>query len=232
MRRTHLGVQAAIVLAMVALVSYPQFRSVRAQSVWRYVPQAVLAARANDAARFAGDARTRSGMAVTNSAAFETAAGAGVQNALTGAAGAMFYTPLDVAAAGGKVNALLGVARNSLNMPIPYARVVLRNVRTGMVLGRTLADARGLFQFLDLEANGYVVELLGADGAVVAASPIVTMARGAVRQTEVRVAATAATVTASLGDTLTPTAPQVTTIASSNDVTRTTTQQTTAVSPR
>ena len=55
MRRTHLGVQIAIVLAMVAFVSWPQFRPVRAQSVWRYAPAAVLQARTLDAARYAGD---------------------------------------------------------------------------------------------------------------------------------------------------------------------------------
>ena len=48
MRRTHLGVQAAIVLTMVAFVSWPEFRPVRAQSVWRYAPDAVLLARTQD----------------------------------------------------------------------------------------------------------------------------------------------------------------------------------------
>ena len=48
MKRTHLGVQAAIVLTMVALVSWPEFRPVRAQSVWRYVPSAVVQARTSD----------------------------------------------------------------------------------------------------------------------------------------------------------------------------------------
>ena len=55
MRRTHLGVQIAIVLAMVVFVSWPQFRPVRAQSIWRYAPAAVLQARTLDAARYAGD---------------------------------------------------------------------------------------------------------------------------------------------------------------------------------
>ena len=59
MRRTHLGVQAAIVLTMVVLVSWPEFRPVRAQSVWRYAPAAVLQARTSDAERFSGDKVTR-----------------------------------------------------------------------------------------------------------------------------------------------------------------------------
>ena len=60
MRRVHLGVQAVIVTAMVSSVSWPQvrqFRPVGTQSIWRYVPDAVLLAKTNDAARFAGDAR-------------------------------------------------------------------------------------------------------------------------------------------------------------------------------
>ena len=61
MRRTHLGVQAAIVLTMVAFVSWPEFRPVRAQSVWRYAPDAVLLARTQDAERFSTRFRTAVG---------------------------------------------------------------------------------------------------------------------------------------------------------------------------
>jgi hypothetical protein len=99
------------------------------------------------------------------------------------------------------------------------------------VLAQTTANEEGQFTFVDVEANTYIVELLGADGAVVATSMMVTMARGELRFTEVRAAAAAAAVKASLGNTLTPTAPQATTVASSNNVTRTTTSQAMAVSP-
>src|SRR5215218_708759 len=107
MRRTHLGLQAAIVLSMVTFVSWPQFRPVRAQSVWRYAPNSVLQARTADAARFAGDpaAGGRSGFGIDNAA----------------------FTAADGARNGLMEGTLLGVARTSLNMPIPYARVVLRN---------------------------------------------------------------------------------------------------------
>jgi hypothetical protein len=230
MRRTHLGVQAAIVLTMVAFVSWPQFRPVRAQSVWRYAPNAVLQAQTNDAARFAGDRASANGRPLmgVDDAAFRTA----TQNAMAGQNGPAYYTSAAVAAVGGKLNALLGFARTSLNVPIPYARVVLRNIRTGQVLARTTADGQGQFSFLDLETNSYVVELLGADGSVVAASPLVSMARGEVRQTQLRAAAAAATVAASFGNTLSPTIQQATTVATSNDVTRTTPTATTQESPR
>ena len=222
MRRTHLGVQAAIVLTMVTLVSWPQFRPVRAQSVWRFVPQSVLEARANDAARFAGRP-VRGGNGIDQTA---PAQGGAAQNAALG------YVPASVAARGGRVNALVGRARTSLNAPIPFARVLLRNVLTGQVITQTTADGYGEFQFLDLDATAYIVELLGADGSVVAASTMTTMARGEVRQTEVRVAAASAAVRAAVGSTLMPTSLQVTTIASSADVTRTTAAATTQISPR
>ena len=238
MRRVHLGVQAAIVLAMVSSVSWPQvrqFRPVGTQSIWRYVPDAVLLAKTNDAARFAGDARPSGGRPGTNlnNAAYTTAVDATARNPIVNTqSDPSYFTPAAVAVLGGKVNALLGFARTSLNTPIPYARVVLRNIRTGQVHARTVANERGEFSFVDLEANAYVVELLGPDGSVVAASPLVSMARGDVRQTELRVAASAATVAASFGNTLDPTLQQATAVAASSDVTRTTTAQTTQESPR
>ena len=236
MRRTHLAVQAAIVLTMVASVSWPQFRPVRsqAQSVWRYVPAAVLQAKTNDAARFAGDARragawARAGL---DNATFTTPMDTTARNPLATQVDPSYFTPAAVAVLGGKMNALLGFARTSMNTPIAYARVVLRNLRTGQIHARTVANERGEFSFVDLEANAYVVELLGPDGSVVAASPLVSMARGDVRQTELRVAASATTVTASFGNTLDPTLQQAAAVAASSDVTRTTTAQTTQESPR
>jgi hypothetical protein len=203
-------------------VSWPEFRPVRAQSVWRYVPSAVLQARTSDAARFAGDNVAHRRAMALDETAFTTAK--------VPSAPAYYLTPA-AAAAGGKVNALLGTARTSLNASIPHARIVLRNIRTGEALAQTTANEEGQFTFLDVEASTYIVELLGADGAVVATSQMVTMVRGELRLVEVRVAAAAAAVKASLGNTLTPTAPQATRVASTNNVTRTTTSQALAVSP-
>src|SRR5256885_222414 len=163
MRRNHLGVQAATVLAMVASVSWPQFKPVRTQSIWRYAPTSVLQARTVDAARFAGEkgaaARPLAGL---NNATFVPPNP--VQNPLTRAQSAPGYlAPAAVAVLGGKSNALLGFARTSLNTPIAYARVVLRNLRTGQVNARTVANERGEFAFVDVDSNAYIVELLGPD---------------------------------------------------------------------
>jgi hypothetical protein len=222
MKPTLLGVQAAIVLTLVGLVSWPEFRPARVRSVWRYASTAMLEARTTDAARFAGEGVPARPAMRLDEAAF---------TAPTGPSNPAYYVTPSVMAAGGKVNALLGVARTSLNASIPYARLVLRNIRTGEALAETVANEEGQFTFLDVEANTYIVELLSTDGAVVATSTMVTMTRGELRLTEVRVAAAATAVKAALGDTLAPTAPQATRVASGNNVTRTTPSQATAVSP-
>lgn len=225
MKRIHLVVQAAIVLTVVTFASWPQFRPVRAQSIWRYTPQAVLQARTLDAARYAGtSAGTRAPRALTsadtNFLEQSTAPQMPVQAPDTPL---VEFTPAAIATLGGKDNALVGLARNSLNAPIPYARVLLRNISTGRVLVHATADQLGRFSFVDLEPNAYVVELLGPDGSVVAASSMVTMSKGQLGQTDVRVASAAQTIIASLGNEMSAALPEATAMASSSDVTRTTT---------
>lgn len=218
MRRTHLGVQAAIVLTMVAFVSWPEFRPVRAQSVWRYAPDAVLLARTQDAERFRGDKNRN------NQTAFSTP--------FMTNAGSPGYASQPVAGAAGLVNALTGKALTSLNAPIPYARVILRSILTGQVVAQATASADGQFSFVDLDPNLYIVEVVGANGAVLGTSTMVAgMKRGEQRTLEVRVASAAAAVRSAVGNTLTATAPRATAIAAANDVPRTTTTQATAVSP-
>lgn len=230
MRYLHLAVQASVVLTMVSFVSYPQYRPAartqpRAGAVWHYVPEAVVEARANDAARFAGNP------ALMQRPIRPVEQTAPVINPVPTQARSYYTTPA-VAAAGAKINALLGVAKTSLNAPIPYARVVLRNLRTGRALAETVADDEGQFSFVDVEATAYIVELLGPDGSVVAASPLVTLSPGDVRKLEIRAASTAQTVAASLSNTMTSTLPQMTAAAAGNDVTRTTSAMTPQESSR
>ena len=234
MRRTHLAIQAAIVLAMVSLVSWPQFRPVHAQTVWRYSPEAVAQAQANDVQRFSGETpqATRQPFRLGSAAYIGTAAprtAPAVRSDIERAE--PFVPPASVTALGGRVNALLGLAKNSLNAGVPYARVVLRTIRTGRVLARTTADSQGAFRFLDLDSDMYVVELLGADGSVVATSATMSLARGDLRQAELRVPATATTVAAVVGNSYTSTLPQATKVAAGTGVTRTTTSQQPEVTP-
>jgi hypothetical protein len=226
MKRAHLGVQALIVLAMVAFVSWPQFRHIRVQSVWRHAPSAAQQARTDDAARYSDTGVLRRTSVLPGLPRFTTnlpeprIGGTGGVNGLQ--ADGTFYTPQAVAILGGKLNALVGMARNSLNAPIPYAKVLLRTILTGQVRARATANAQGEFSFLDLDNSLYVVELLDADGSVIASSQLMSLSRGDVRLTEVRAAAAAKIVAASFGNSLNATMAQVTTIATNDDVTRTT----------
>jgi hypothetical protein len=226
MRRTHLGVQAAFILSLVAFVSWPQFRPVHPQSIWRYAPNAVVEAETQDAARFAGDpaAAARASFAQNQTSYADATAGR--------SQGPQYYPTAAVAAAGGRLNALVGLARTSLNVPIPFARVLLRNIRTGQVFAQAVANKDGQFSFVDLDTSAYIVELLGPDGSVVATSSLVSLARGDVGQTVVRAPAAAQTIAATLGNRLTASAAQATTVAAGNDVTRTTTAESTPLSPR
>jgi hypothetical protein len=240
MKRAHLGIQAAIVLMMVAFVSWPQFRPVLrpvgAQSVWRYGPSDAQQALAADAARYSDTGVIRRTSVPVGRPRFTTDLPEPQVGSAQGAgnlgADATWYTPQAVAMLGGKLNALVGLARTSLNAPIPYARLLLRNIRTGQVMARTTANEQGQFSFLDLDSSQYIVELVGLDGSVVASSQMVALARGDVMQTEVRSAASAAAVRATLGNSLAPSMPQVTKVASDGDVTRTTPTLASAITPQ
>jgi hypothetical protein len=221
MKRTHLGIQAIIVLSMVWFVSWPEFRPVRAQSIWRYSPEAALAARTTDAARYtSASAPSSRRVFIDPSPTPPSPTPLAVNDDQVG------FTPGPIAVLGGRNNALVGLAQNSLNAVIPRARVVLRDIRTGAALQQTTADDLGQFSFVDIAPSDYIVELLGQDGSVVAASEVVTTSKSGLLRTVVRVAAAATAVVAVLSKELSPTLPQVNTLATSSDVTRTTTTQT------
>ena len=221
MKRTHLGIQAIIVLAMVWFVSWPEFRPVRAQSIWRYSPEAALEARTADAARY-----TSPGVVSSRREPPSPTLPSPTAQSPVVADEQLGFTPGAIAVLGGRSNALVGLAQNSLNAVIPRARVVLRDIRTGEALQQTTADDLGQFSFIDLTPSDYIVELLGQDGSVVGASEVVTTSKGVLLRTVVRVAAAATAVVAALSMELSPTLPQVNTLATSSDVTRTTTTQT------
>lgn len=65
-----------------------------------------------------------------------------------------------VTVAGGTTS-VLGVAWTVDNTPIPDARVQLRNLVSGKVEAKAVADDAGQFIFSPIEGGTYVVELLG-----------------------------------------------------------------------
>jgi hypothetical protein len=227
MKHMHLGIQALVVVAMVSFASWPQFRPVRAQSIWRFTPAAALEARTLDAARYAGTPapsdRSQADSELPSSA--KLLPGRAHQSLSTPDAAPLEFTPGAIAAFGGNDNALVGLAQNSLNAAIPRARVVLRDIRTGEALQQTTADELGQFSFVDLAASDYVVELLGPDGAVVGTSEVVKTSKGGLLRTVVRVAAAAAAVAAVLAFQLSPSVQYANTLATNNDVTPTTNTQ-------
>lgn len=96
--------------------------------------------------------------------------------------------PQDLESAGASLNAIVGRARTLTNQPVPYGRVVLRNTRTGLIEARTTADQEGRFSFVDVSQTGYVIELVGSDGSVIASSELVSVQNGDLKQATVRVA--------------------------------------------
>jgi hypothetical protein len=63
---------------------------------------------------------------------------------------------------------ITGSAWKADNSPIPYARLRLRNIVTGLTRATTTADEEGRFAFADVPAGTYVVELLSDSGKVLA----------------------------------------------------------------
>lgn len=213
MKRTHLGLQAFFIFLLILMVSWPQFRPVRAASIWRYTPEALARAQAEELTPFTYEEEARARRRTTTvDFSGNSAAGAVTperRRTNIEEASRTFTPPAAVTEAGGQINAVLGRARTSLNTPIPYARVLLRNIRTGAIEKRATANEEGRYTFLDVSDSAYIVELIGSDGSVVAASEMVAMAAGDVRETTVRVSAnanaTAATFANRLGGTLTET---------------------------
>ena len=135
----------------------------------------------------------------------------------------------EVTDAGGRFNAIFGWARTALNTPVAYARVVIRNLITGQIEARATADRDGQFTFLDLPPTGYIVEILGDDGTVIATSEAMTVVTGQAQAATIRIA-TISTVSAVVGTVQTPTAQEVLRAAADDDVT--TVNQLETLSPR
>jgi hypothetical protein len=73
--------------------------------------------------------------------------------------------------ASGPPAAVRGVAWNSDNSTIPYAKVRLRNTHSGRVEANAVTGEDGQFTFSPVEGGPYVVELLGENGRVIAVGP-------------------------------------------------------------
>jgi hypothetical protein len=96
-------------------------------------------------------------------------------------------TPARVGATGTRgTTSVLGVAWKVDNTPIPGARVQLRNLVSGKIEARAVADENGQFSFPHLEGGSYVVELIGDSGRIVTVGHAFVIAPGETVATFVR----------------------------------------------
>ena len=187
MRLTRFHLQAACVLGLMTIIGWPEFRQpARAVTVWR--PNGPLTPRPELAAADQRIAYARPGAAAPSAAGTASPTAANPQIA-RGAAAGVRTAALESA---GPRASITGRARTSLNQPVPYARVVLRNRVTGEIASRTTADEHGQFSFDNLRMDGYIVELIGMDGAVIAASELTLNSAGALQPAMLRVGLNAA----------------------------------------
>jgi hypothetical protein len=185
MSRARLTFQALIVLGLIVLVSWPEQRHLRAISVWRAKSHGQAAGTRSGAL----PERRRTYTVGYGSYGSSAGAGANLQRKLDEndiERRRHFVTPDAVLALGGRFNGVVGYVRTSMNAPLGFAHLVLRDIATGLVEARATADEKGRFTFLDVLPSGYVVELLGPDGSVLAVSEQLPVALGDVRQTLMR----------------------------------------------
>jgi hypothetical protein len=76
------------------------------------------------------------------------------------------------------VTTVQGSALNSSNGVLPDVPVRLRDVRFGRIVATTTTDKAGVFTFKAVDPGSYVVEIMGNDSQVLAASQILTVEAG------------------------------------------------------
>jgi hypothetical protein len=81
---------------------------------------------------------------------------------------------------------VIGSVIDLKQIPVANVRVQLRNLTNGLVEQETTADANGMYEFIIGDSSTYVVELVVADGAVVAVSNARTVARFETAQTVIQ----------------------------------------------
>lgn len=90
------------------------------------------------------------------------------------------------ATAGALQGSIQGAARQSNNAPLPGAVLRLRNVITGKLQERTIADDAGNFLFTNVAAGTYVIELVTRRGKLLVVGQPFTVTPGQTVATAVR----------------------------------------------
>jgi hypothetical protein len=92
--------------------------------------------------------------------------------------GAKSVVPRVASAKSNVPSVIQGTALNSANGPLPDTLVRLRDARLGRVIETQLTDKSGMFAFRVADPGTYIVELLGRDRTVLAASEILNVNAG------------------------------------------------------
>ena len=79
----------------------------------------------------------------------------------------------------GVFTAIQGSALNSTNGFLADAQVRLRDARFGRIVDMTMTDKAGVFTFRGVDPGSYVVELVGKDQMILAASQVLNVDAGA-----------------------------------------------------
>jgi Carboxypeptidase regulatory-like domain len=96
-----------------------------------------------------------------------------------------------ISAAGQNTGELSGTAMVG-GKPLPNVTVRLRNVDNGQVVGSMTTNERGEFRFTGLPPGNFVVEIVGENGRLVAASARIGLASGIMTASSVTVTTSAA----------------------------------------
>lgn len=239
MRENNFRIQVVCVLALIALVSWPQFKPIKEQAtVWRANPLEVRTqASSAERARADGDSTSRTfdlpDPTRPEQATLLPQLLDGVRRAEENAEGTTRLAEEDSEALD-----IVGRARTTMNEAIPYATLVLRNQLTGAVEGRVRADESGRFVFKGLAMGRYIIELVDRDGRVASSAPAVpsgqisTSGNTRVQQAQATLFVSANdNVTRVFGATTTSTAPETVRVAGTQDIPRVN-ELDAAVSPR
>jgi hypothetical protein len=76
------------------------------------------------------------------------------------------------------ITTIQGNALDSANSQLAYAGVRLRDARFGRIVDTQYTDNAGLFEFKGIEPGAYVVEILGTDQTILAASQLIIVDAG------------------------------------------------------
>jgi hypothetical protein len=77
-----------------------------------------------------------------------------------------------------RLTTIQGNALNSTNGALPDTIVRLRDARLGRIVDSQVSDKSGLFVFKNVDPGNYIVEMLGHDQTVLAASQILSVNAG------------------------------------------------------